>query len=387
MARRPLIRPSSWKLGGSVLLVLALAGCGLFVMEKRAAWRGEAESACIATTKLHSSPYFEQARAISGPGACGMDYPFRVSAFGEGSVPLKSRALLACPAITTTDRWFAEIVQPAAILYFGQPVAGVNAGSYSCRSMNNKAGAPRSEHSYGNAVDIMSLTLGDGRVVTVLKGWRGTPQEQEFLREIFVGACRYFSTVLGPGADAHHNDHLHLDLARHAKGRRICKPIIKFNPQIDPDRPVAFSTPATAGGGTGQPALPSELPAEEPLPEEPTIDGGQEDGADMPTSGLAPVGAPMTLSPMNPPPPMARPANAYEPQPAPGYGLGARSLDSQSLDNRGSSPPPSRAPAYGAPVASAPAYRPPPAYPPPAAPPPRRLSTDGALRPPGLIGR
>ena len=346
MARRPFMRPSSWKLGGSVLVVLALAGCGLFVMEKRAAWRGEAESACLATHKeVRASAYFEQARAISGPGACGMDYPFRVSAFGEGSIALKSRALLACPAITTTDRWFAEIVQPAAMLYFGQPVTAVNAGSYSCRSMNNKAGAARSEHSFGNAVDIMSLTFADGRVITVLKGWRGAPEEQEFLREIFIGSCRYFSTVLGPGADAYHNDHLHLDLARHAKGRTICKPVIKFMPRIDPDRPMTYTTPSAAtailpDGTSGPPAY--DLPAEGTLPDE----GPEDAGADIPTSGLAPAAAPMSLAPPEP-----------APRPAP-YPVSADT------------------PAAG--------YTPAPYSP---SPPARRVSSDMVLRPPGLVGR
>ena len=64
------------------------------------------------------------------------------------------------------------------------------------------------------------------------------PAEQEFLREAFVGACRYFTTVLGPGSDAFHYDHLHIDLARHdPRGeRRICKPILKFSPRIDPEQ-------------------------------------------------------------------------------------------------------------------------------------------------------
>ncbi|WP_291954903.1 extensin family protein [Chelatococcus sp.] len=347
MARRPFSRLPSWKLGGSLLVVLALAGCGLFVMEKRAAWRGEAEVACLATHKdVRASAYFEQARAISGPGACGMDYPFRVSAFSEGSITLKSRALLACPAITTTDRWFAEIVQPAAMLYFGQPVTGVNAGSYNCRTMNNKAGAPRSEHSYGNAVDIMSLTFADGRVITVLKGWRGAPEEQEFLREIFVGSCRYFSTVLGPGADAHHNDHFHLDLARHARGRTICKPVIKFAPRIDPDRPMSYGAAIAATGNPPAAAQPQfNLPAEGPLPDH----GPGEEGGDIPTSGLAPAAPPLAIT---------------SPDPAP--------RPSASRD-------PTYAPAAG--------YSPTPYPAPPQSPPPRRLSSDMDLRPPGLIGR
>ena len=62
----------------------------------------------------------------------------------------------------------------------------------------------------------------------------GDLREQEFLREIFVGSCRIFATVLGPGADPYHYDHFHLDLARHGGGRTICKPVLKFMPNLDP---------------------------------------------------------------------------------------------------------------------------------------------------------
>ena len=93
-----------------------------------------------------------------------------------------------------------------------------------------------SEHAFGNALDVMAFVLADGREITVVKGWRGDPAEQEFLREAFVGACRYFNTVWDPGPTRSTHDHLHLDLARHnPRGdRRVCSRCIKFEPRIDP---------------------------------------------------------------------------------------------------------------------------------------------------------
>jgi len=348
MARRP-IGLMSQRLLLATLLCAAVAGCGLFAFEQRAAWRGEAEETCLARKEIEPSAYLQPMRAMSGPGVCGMDHPFRVTAFANGSVPLTSRAILACPAISTTDRWLAEIVQPAAMLYFGSPVASMNAGSYSCRSMNHQAGAPRSEHSYGNAVDIMSLTLADGRVINVEKGWRGAPEEQEFLREIFVGACRYFSTVLAPGSDRFHYNHIHLDLARRAKGRKICKPILKFTPRIDPDNPMpaenlqAMNGPTAGYGALSQPsvALPPAGPAmsiRQDAEEQPSAEGGI--GEDEPMGEDA---VPMSLAPPASPPP----ATVYAPQQA---------------------PTPAR---YAAPT--------------PAPSPPR--AWNDALRPPGLVGR
>jgi hypothetical protein len=223
------------------LVGLALTGCGLFRFEQREPWRAQAEEACLKANLVQPSAYMSRTSKIEGPGACGMDYPFAVAAFAGGSVGVSKQATLACPAIATIDAWVEEIVKPAAMLYYGTPVVDLRAGSYACRPRNNQRGAKYSEHAFGNAMDVMAFQLADGREITVVKGWRGDPVDQEFLREVFLGACRYFTTVLGPGADAFHYDHFHVDLARHdPRGeRRICKPKLNITPRIEPGVPVA----------------------------------------------------------------------------------------------------------------------------------------------------
>lgn len=250
--------------------VLALlSGCGLFNFERRAAWRDEAEQACLSSKSVKISAYVEPTREISGPGACGMLQPFRVAALGDGTVGLTNKAVLGCPMLTGVDQWLADVVQPAAALYYGAPVAELRAGSYSCRSVNNRLGGPKSEHAFGNAMDVMAFRLADGREINVEKGWRGQPREQEFLREVFVGSCRHFTTVLGPGSDAQHYNHFHLDLARHSRGRVICKPVIKFEPRLDalasraatprPQQPALYPSVAS-GANPMMLAQPSEEP-------------------------------------------------------------------------------------------------------------------------------
>ena len=250
------------------LVGLSLTGCGLFRFEQREPWRAQAEKACLTQRLVQPSAYMSPMSKIDGPGVCGMDHPFKVAAFSEGTVSLKTNVTLACPIIPSIDGWLNEIVKPAALMYFGIPVVDIRAGTYNCRPRNNQIGAKLSEHSYGNAIDIMAFVLADGREITIVKGWKGDPVEQEFLREAFVGACRYFNTVLGPGADAFHYDHFHLDLARHnPRGdRQICKPILKFMPRIDPER-VAQPMPAQ-----GAPDL-------APIDMEQDIPGGQDDWA------------------------------------------------------------------------------------------------------------
>jgi hypothetical protein len=90
--------------------------------------------------------------------------------------------------------------------------------------MNGHSWAHISEHAFGNALDIAAFTLADGRQITVKDGWRGLPQEQGFLRDIEASACQQFSTVLAPGSNAYHYDHIHVDLMRRASQRLICEP-------------------------------------------------------------------------------------------------------------------------------------------------------------------
>jgi hypothetical protein len=79
---------------------------------------------------------------------------------------------------------------------------------------------------------------------------------------VFVGACRHFSTVLGPGADMFHYDHFHMDLARHdARGtRRVCRPVLKFTPRL------MEAGVATMSHGRFQPPADWARPAPRPQP-------------------------------------------------------------------------------------------------------------------------
>ena len=140
-------------------------------------------------------------------------------------VEVKPAATLACPIVSALDHWIATALQPAAHKWFRQPVTEIKQiSAYSCRGMNGQVGAPISEHAFGNALDIAAFVLADGRRITVKDGWKGSPEEQGFLRDIQGAACDQFTTVLAPGSNAFHYDHIHVDLMRRASGRRICQP-------------------------------------------------------------------------------------------------------------------------------------------------------------------
>jgi hypothetical protein len=363
-----------WYLVGSFVLVtlIALAGCSHFMLAEREPWRHDAEIACLNSGAVKESPTRVRISSISGPGACGADYPMRVSALGEsgplgysdeapvppGSVPnasmpqhwpvtqpsaapssgvssqplpppqagaaqsypsqpypqqsypqqsypprsypppsatpvgqplslnppglqppeddedlgvpggpphpyyggpaapytpappsaaqplpplgppraplvtgsagpveVKPAATLACPIVSALDQWITAAVQPAALKWFRQPVVEIKQiSAYSCRGMNGNPNAHISEHAFGNALDIAEFTLADGHKISVQYGWHGTPEEQGFLHDVQAAACEDFTTVLAPGANVYHYNHIHVDLMRHYNGRHICEP-------------------------------------------------------------------------------------------------------------------------------------------------------------------
>ena len=151
--------------------------------------------------------------------------PSRNGAASFTAVAVSPPATLACPLVSELERWISGSVQPAATRWFGSPVAEIRQiSAYSCRGMNGNPRASISEHAFGNALDIASFTLADGRKITVKDGWHGLPEEQGFLRDVQAAACGEFSTVLAPGSNAYHYDHIHVDLMRRRDGHRACNP-------------------------------------------------------------------------------------------------------------------------------------------------------------------
>lgn len=139
---------------------------------------------------------------------CGIKEAVRVTSVD--GISLSPAATLNCATATALDTWIKTSVQPT--FGAGQVVELHIAASYSCRGRNNVKGARVSEHGRGNAVDIAGFVLADGTSLTVSKNYNKT------LRKVHKGACGIFGTTLGPGSDGHHENHIHLDVARYRSG-------------------------------------------------------------------------------------------------------------------------------------------------------------------------
>ena len=216
---------------------LTVAGClGVPSLERRADWREDEERACMRNRELTATGAIERVSKINGRGACGVEQPLKVKALADGTVSIGPIATIGCPMTVALEGWMQEAVQPAALAWFGMPVAEIKQiSAYYCRTRNNAHGAKLSEHAFGNALDISAFVLIDGRTVTVLKGWKGKEDERGFLREAFAHGCRHFKTALGPGVK-YHGDHFHFDLARHnAEGTSTyCRPKPDREPPVRP---------------------------------------------------------------------------------------------------------------------------------------------------------
>ena len=234
---------SVWPFFLSALALFPLAGCGWIERAERPAWRAQAEAYCLTTGLVKPSAFLDPRPPIDGPSICGLEHPFRVTALTDGSVSVDKAVTLDCPMIVALEDWLKNSVQPIALARFGSPVVGLEAfGAYSCRSVDNIAGAQLSEQAFGNAIDVSGFKLADGRDIVVVRDWKkDDTQEAAFLHEIHAGACQSFTTVLGPGADVFHYNHLHLDLAMHGSTntgpRRYCKPAPAPNLLAPPARP------------------------------------------------------------------------------------------------------------------------------------------------------
>jgi len=158
-------------------------------------------------------------------------------------------ATLRCPMAESVVHWVREDVTAVAA-DFGAPLKSLMVDtSYECRSRNHIAGAKLSEHGHANAVDLRALTLANNTIIVLTdKAVRKEARAQ--LRD---SACSRFATVLGPGSDAYHENHIHLDQAERRNNYRLCQwnlydQTVATVP-LPPERPTA-APPRSATVGT-----------------------------------------------------------------------------------------------------------------------------------------
>jgi hypothetical protein len=156
----------------------------------------------------------------SEPGGCEIAHPLTVSSLG-GDVALEPEGVMNCAIAEANARFVRDHAQREAQRHLSSRIVSVNqVSAYVCRP---RAGTRRlSEHAYGNALDWGAILFENGERLDVRLHRRGSP-EALFLAALRRHACGPFRTVLGPGSDADHADHLHFDLAERRGGSTYCR--------------------------------------------------------------------------------------------------------------------------------------------------------------------
>jgi hypothetical protein len=163
--------------------------------------------------------------AIAWDNGCLAAAPVSVTAIKLANgkrIELKPAAILRCPMAYAVANWVRDALAPAA-KKLGSEIERIDvAASYACRPRNNVLGAILSEHGKANALDIRSLHFTNGASFVIEKA----QGRREFLTEMRKSACARFMTVLGPGSDRAHENHLHVDLQARRNNYKICQWIL-----------------------------------------------------------------------------------------------------------------------------------------------------------------
>src|SRR3954449_10259101 len=160
--------------------------------------------------------------SVVGAGECAVEDVVRLEAVvlaDKSRVALTPPATVRCGFAEAIVHWVREDVVPAVRSLDAVLGSIKNYVSYECRGRNGVVGAKLSEHGKANALDVASVKLGSGTVLTLtdLHVARNFP---EGLRQ---APCARFPTVLGPGSYGQHENHVHVDMLERRNGYRICQ--------------------------------------------------------------------------------------------------------------------------------------------------------------------
>jgi hypothetical protein len=155
-------------------------------------------------------------------GVCGANSPLKLTGL-PGGLEVSPPAIVTCAVAEALAQWTAGSVKTEAERHVAEPPSKILIGtSYECRSQNRQPGAKLSEHAFANAVDVMGFVFPKRPAIIIVPREDESP-ESLFQAAVRQGACAHFTTVLGPGTDAAHANHLHLDMRERKRGAKLCQ--------------------------------------------------------------------------------------------------------------------------------------------------------------------
>ena len=157
---------------------------------------------------------------------CGIARPIRVDRILPDLV-LEGGAVMRCDTAHMLGLWLRDFARPAAARLPGGPrITALQLGTtYDCRPrIGTGKDRPRlSEHALGNAIDIAGFSFDGAEPLPIQPRSDTGDLAEAFQTTARAAACLFFTTVLGPGSNEAHDDHLHLDIAARRDGWRLCQ--------------------------------------------------------------------------------------------------------------------------------------------------------------------
>lgn len=183
------------------------------------------DSGCLAAlAKLGTS--FAPVPQPSSSASCQIQTPVQLHSIASksGSVKLPDQPTVNCAFALRLSSWVDQRVQDLAQKEAGSSVTAMGTGpGFDCRGRNGDFSVKMSEHAQGDAVDIGYMTLANKGQILVKDSLDTQSPHFAFLRDVRAAACVDFATVLGPGANAAHVAHFHIDLEQRRGGFRLCE--------------------------------------------------------------------------------------------------------------------------------------------------------------------
>jgi len=185
------------------------------------------DEACLDRLKAAGITFEIAAQHAAANPACVIDTPVRLIAVPSQSganVRLPEEPMLACRFAERLAHFLGDLAAPLLAGRFSFELKSVRTGpGYECRSRNRAATGRLSAHALGLAVDVAAFELANGKALPVKPD--GDARGEAAVAAIRTAACGWFTTVLGPGSDPAHTDHMHVDILTHGSSDRyrICQ--------------------------------------------------------------------------------------------------------------------------------------------------------------------
>jgi hypothetical protein len=197
--------------------------------KSEAAEKPSGDEACLDRLKAAGFAFEPVTQHAAANPACVIDTPVKLIAVPAGSrtgtsVRLPEEPMLACRFAERFGHFLGDLAAPLIAGRLAVEVKAVRTGpGYECRNRNRAANGHLSAHALGIAVDVAAFELANGKALPIKPD--GDVRGEAAVAAVRTAACGWFTTILGPGSDPAHTDHMHVDILTHGSSDRyrICQ--------------------------------------------------------------------------------------------------------------------------------------------------------------------